>query len=294
MVKTDIPLREILDNNIKIDGSINVSKEINYMSLTEFVDYSHRMVRLARVLIGREIDGFDTREHAAEFSLWIDSLGVPGEYLDVGFLNEFGKNIYSCGINAFQSDGKTMYYSPFLRCFIPEIKDKDSAGELKIKILGVIRNRHCYENTIVPVPYIEVEKFIEEDDTDKMQHSDLVSDIDVFRCLNFGIHMKENASKKGIKCAVVGIAYEHKFSHIPMSTHVWCAFDTIDRGIVFAEPQENAMIVDEPRIGSNLQELMYQGAERRNHNYIRDKDGEFKDIPDYMDYYSIDKRLIIW
>ena len=146
---------------------------------------------------------------------------------------------------------------------------------------------------IKPVMFSEVDTFMENDDTCKLSHSDLVATDTEFRCLDFGITLKERANAKGIRCAVVGIHMEHPFyGDLMDGDHVWVAFETLDRGIVYYDPQVHNERIDEPKIGSNLQLLMYEAAERKDPTYDRYKDNGMD--KSFIDAHIITNVMMIW
>jgi hypothetical protein len=121
----------------------------------------------------------------------------------------------------------------------------------------------------VPILYSELIEFLKNDGTHKLQHSDLVEMDKEFRCLEFGVTFKERANSKGIKCAIVFIHMIDKLWNIPTGTHVMNAVETIDKGIIYIEPQEAMTLINDIKVGDNLQILFYEAAERNDPSYNR-------------------------
>lgn len=120
-----------------------------------------------------------------------------------------------------------------------------------------------------PISYLELIEFLRNNDVYKLQHSDLVEMDKEFRCLEFGVTFKEKANSQGIKCAIVFIHMIDKVWGIATGTHVMNAVETVDRGIIYIEPQEYMLILDKLKVGDNLQLLYYDAAERNDPTYKR-------------------------
>jgi hypothetical protein len=91
--------------------------------------------------------------------------------------------------------------------------------------------------------YNDVETFLEIDKTDDLEYIP-----DVFDCKSFASTLKSNANKQGMLCAVVITDYS-------ASSHAINAFDTLDRGIIFVEPQSD-IIMENINIGDNYDILL--------------------------------------
>lgn len=77
--------------------------------------------------------------------------------------------------------------------------------------------------------------FIEEDDTNIRIHLDLSGG--VYNCVNYANDFKQNAMAKGYKCAFVYLEFEK-------GGHAINAFNTIDGGLIYVEPQTDELIKD--------------------------------------------------
>ncbi|MFA5367450.1 MAG: hypothetical protein WC333_06195 [Dehalococcoidia bacterium] len=74
--------------------------------------------------------------------------------------------------------------------------------------------------------YSELKQFIKEDDTDKNEYMD-----GTFTCSDFAASLNNNAVQLGYNAAYVYIAYPDG------SGHAINAFKTVDKGLIFIEPQ---------------------------------------------------------
>lgn len=144
---------------------------------------------------------------------------------------------------------------------------------------------------IKPVMFEEVDRFMEEDDTYTNLHSDLHQTVDEYRCLDFGITLKERANAKGIKCALCLLQFGDKRYGI-MGSHVMVAIETIDKGIIYYDPQTHNEIVYDIEIGNNLQILFYEAAERKDASYDRYKN--YGDDKAFVDAHIIFDKMLIW
>lgn len=76
--------------------------------------------------------------------------------------------------------------------------------------------------------YAEMEDFLRRDNTDKNRYNK-----DNYVCHDFAIDVIKNAEGENIRCAFVYILFSS-------SDHAIVAFNTIDRGLVYIEPQNDA------------------------------------------------------
>lgn len=79
--------------------------------------------------------------------------------------------------------------------------------------------------------YGEVKRFLQEDKTDENEYVD-----GVYTCSNFASDLNNNAEGNGLRSAYVYIEY-------PDAAHSLAAFDTVDRGLIFIEPQSDDEVV---------------------------------------------------
>jgi hypothetical protein len=71
--------------------------------------------------------------------------------------------------------------------------------------------------------------------------------LDKYECRHFATDVDNNAEDSGLRCAIALLCYE-------TGQHAVVAFDTVDRGLVYIEPQTDAVI--HPEVGGR-----YQGKE---------------------------------
>ncbi len=79
--------------------------------------------------------------------------------------------------------------------------------------------------------YRELKRFLEEDETNENTYVD-----GVYTCSNFASDLNNNAEGKGFRAAYVYIEY-------PDAAHSLVAFETVDRDLVFIEPQSDDEVV---------------------------------------------------
>lgn len=144
---------------------------------------------------------------------------------------------------------------------------------------------------INPVMFVEVDKFMEEDDTFSNLHSDLHQTVDEYRCLDFGITLKERANAKGFKCALCLLQYGDRIFGV-MGNHVMVAMETIDEGIVYYDPQVHNERVYGIDIGDNLQIRFYEAAERKDPTYDRYKNNGMD--KSFINAHIILDKMLIW
>ncbi|MEM1530437.1 MAG: hypothetical protein QXQ42_04595 [Candidatus Bathyarchaeia archaeon] len=82
--------------------------------------------------------------------------------------------------------------------------------------------------TIRDPTYKEAMTFIEIDQTDKNKYIE-----GVYTCINFAADFKMNAFNSGYKCGLVYIEF-------PSGAHALVCFNTIDKGLIFIEPQTDS------------------------------------------------------
>ncbi len=73
--------------------------------------------------------------------------------------------------------------------------------------------------------YQEMKDFLKQDKTDSNQFIE-----DSYVCTDFSAAVNNNAEAQGIRCGIVYIIY-------PEAGHTIIAFDTVDRGLIYIEPQ---------------------------------------------------------
>ena len=91
----------------------------------------------------------------------------------------------------------------------------------------VVTHLDQYVSVPIAVGYDEVVRFLQEDKTNSSEYS---SDFD---CVSYSRMVRENADRRGIRCAVVVF----DLSGTKNISHAINAFETTDRGIVYFDPQ---------------------------------------------------------
>lgn len=92
--------------------------------------------------------------------------------------------------------------------------------------------------------YKEVQNFLEEDKTD--QHEYIEGD---YVCVDYASDVNNNAEEEGIRCAFVDIRFGD-------GAHAIVAFQTIDKGLIYVEPQEDVIITTDLRAGQEYYEVL--------------------------------------
>jgi len=77
--------------------------------------------------------------------------------------------------------------------------------------------------------FSEVLQFLKDDQTDKNEYSEK------YTCWNFAADVKNNAFKAGYRCGLVYIKFEY-------NAHTIVCFNTIDKGLIFVEPQDDKIV----------------------------------------------------
>ena len=141
---------------------------------------------------------------------------------------------------------------------------KEALADLQVSYEGLIAG-HGY--TIKDPTYRQMMDFIEKDKTEREQYI-----VGEYVCEDFAMDVCNNAEEEGIRCAYVTIHYPEE------SGHAIVAFNTIDKGLIYIEPQTDELV--EPRIGKRYYKCVIAKPGSR---YVR---------PDYDD--TIEKILVIW
>jgi len=141
------------------------------------------------------------------------------------------------------------------------LDEKESElADLQISYEGLMTG-HGY--TIKDPTYREMQAFLRRDKTDELEYLE-----DDYVCSDFAADVCNNAEEEGIRCAYVLLDY-------PEVGHAIIAFNTIDRGLVYVEPQGDD-ILDEVEIGKEY------------HEYLGDR----YEQPDYDD--TIEAIRVVW
>ena len=117
--------------------------------------------------------------------------------------------------------------------------------------------------------YAEAVAFMSQDSTSQNGYDG--SDYGVYVCSHYSRDTNYNAEVAGYRCALVELRYSE-------SGHTVVAFDTIDRGLVYFEPQSDELLV--PEIG------------KRYYQCVIPEPGRYYPEPSYDD--TIRDILIIW
>jgi hypothetical protein len=256
----------IIDEPIVLKDNLNAPWGNVRVTPEQFVEGVLSMHGVDQELIGRSFNGWDTILHAIAMMDRADHLGVRCGLVHLlwDYIDKEGTS-HSPSVNAFPlGDGaEVVYYSPQLRCVIDGLEEGCVVGTWKAHFDVTIWNTHCYSNEIRPREYSEVEWFMYNDNTYKTKYSKGDALPYEFKCGDFGRAIKHNASMQGLRCGFVSVKYEDTRWGIEKGLHVMNAFDTLDRGIVFVEPQALQMLfTDEPKVGDDLQDLHWNAYER--------------------------------
>lgn len=141
---------------------------------------------------------------------------------------------------------------------------RDTLTDLEISYEGLMTG-HGY--TIIDPTYSEMMSFLRADDTDKAEYIK-----DEYACTEFATDLCNSAEEEGIRCAYVTLKFAGG------SGHAIVAFDTIDKGLIYIEPQYDDLVRVE--IGKHF------------HKCVVPKDGYLYEKPDYDD--TIEEVLIVW
>ncbi len=120
--------------------------------------------------------------------------------------------------------------------------------------------------TLKDPTYEEAVTFMREDNTNENEYNE-----NSYVCSHFSRDVSNNAEQQGLRCALVVINH-------PQSSHTIIAFDTIDQGLVFYEPQTDERV--RPVVGS------------RYYRCVEPMPGYYYEPPSYDD--TIEEILVIW
>lgn len=97
--------------------------------------------------------------------------------------------------------------------------------------------------------YNEVQDFIDEDTTDDNDY-----DRGEYVCVDYASDVNNNAEKEGIRCAFVSLRFIE-------NAHALVAFQTVDKGLVYVEPQYDIIITSELKPGMEYYEVLDRNTE---------------------------------
>ena len=153
-----------------------------------------------------------------------------------------------------------------------ELEDiKDELTDIEVELADLqtsydgLMVGHGY--TIKDPTYEQMMSFIREDRTDKKQYIE-----GEYVCTNFAMDVCNYAEEEGIRCAYVNLWYPNEMGHAII------AFNTIDKGLIYIEPQTDEVVKAE--IGKYF------------YKCVVPKPGYYYEKPDYDD--TIEKILVIW
>jgi hypothetical protein len=141
---------------------------------------------------------------------------------------------------------------------------RDTLTDLEISYEGLMTG-HGY---IIKDPtYNEMMRFLKADDTDEAEYIK-----GEYECTEFATDLCNSAEEEGIRCAYVTLKFPRGVGHAIV------AFDTIDKGLIYIEPQYDDLVKVE--IGKYFHKCVVPGA-----GYLFEK-------PDFDD--TIEEILIAW
>jgi hypothetical protein len=140
---------------------------------------------------------------------------------------------------------------------------KEELADLQVSYDGLVSG-HGY--TIKDPTYRQMMKFTKADKTNENEYIE-----GEYVCENFAMDVCNNAEERGIRCAYVTIDH-------PDGGHAIVAFNTIDEGLIYIEPQHDDIV--NPVIGKHY------------YKCIVPKPGHYYEKPPYDD--TIEKILVIW
>jgi hypothetical protein len=110
-----------------------------------------------------------------------------------------------------------------------ELDDREiELSELQINYEGLMTG-HGY--TIKDPTYKEMLRFLEDDDTDEAEYI-----TGEYECIEFTTDLCNRAEEKGIRCAYVSVRFPGGRGHAIV------AFNTIDKGLIYIEPQYDDLV----------------------------------------------------
>jgi hypothetical protein len=219
--------------------------------------------------------GYDSGERAGYKTG--EGVGYKGG-LEVGYIEGYqtgtddgiveGKKIgYTDGYDVGEQEGYTTGYSSGLATGTQTgYQDGYSKGETAGYEVGLTDGfGHGY--TIKDPTWAQVLDFLAKDKTDEKTY-----DLPTYVCSHFSEDVCNNAEAAGIRCAIVELRY------VSEQGHMIVAFNTIDRGLVYFEPQSDEQAL--PAIG------------KKYYTTIIPKAGYYYVPPAYDD--TIEDMVVIW
>ena len=110
-----------------------------------------------------------------------------------------------------------------------ELADREiELTDLQISYYGLITG-HGY--TIKDPTYSEMMRFLRDDDTDKAEYT-----VGEYECRHFSTELCNHAEEEGIRCSYVTVKFPDR------NGHAIVAFNTIDKGLIYIEPQLDDLV----------------------------------------------------
>ena len=121
----------------------------------------------------------------------------------------------------------------------------------------VVREVQVSGNTTIPqkVTYEQVVAWLKKDGTNTMPY-----DSEMFNCVDYAATVNNNAEVDGLKCGVFYI------KNGTTTAHMGVVFDTIDKGLVYAEPQFD-WILPEIKVGMVYHQIIADTAKKYNSKF---------------------------
>ncbi|MFC2001092.1 hypothetical protein ACFLUZ_01145 [Chloroflexota bacterium] len=141
---------------------------------------------------------------------------------------------------------------------------RDELTELEISHQGLMTG-HGY--TIKDPSYNEMTRFLSTDDTDQTEYIE-----GEYECTEFAMDLCNRAEEQNIRCAFVSLRFPGKIGHAIV------AFNTIDEGLIYIEPQHDDLVKVE--------------INKQYYTCVVPKSGTYYEKPDYDD--TIKKVQIVW
>ena len=116
----------------------------------------------------------------------------------------------------------------------------------------------------------EIVAFLAKDTTDEITYDGMT-----FNCANYSAKVQANAKSAGLKCAYVELQYN-------IAAHAIVAFDSLDAGLIFVEPEED-WLLDDIKVGTDYEEIYNEAAER--YGYY---------VSPTIDDYIVVNMIIVW
>ncbi len=125
----------------------------------------------------------------------------------------------------------------------------------QLALPGVKKGSASTFNTHNPT-YQEVKDFLAEDRTNSKHYVK-----DQYVCSDYASEVNNNAESRGIRCAVVELRWPNDYAHALV------AFDTVDKGLLYFEPQSDAQVTVE--VGQSYSRVNHQEPPSQDDTILR-------------------------